>query len=191
MDLVTYVNSPEKWKSCKQLIVLIIYTYYVCVRADLGFNNNLCMSSMHCMLLLLLFVAEAWTEGQDLLPQLHPKSQAVVLKKVKKIFKGAKFVTKEETKSKDPDDDSGTSSAQSTTTSKDQFVQYYAPALPPMSTYYYHPNQLWPYSYPTPLYNYPLITYRPWMNLHTHLFNSIEFASILAYWLISLSMAQN
>jgi hypothetical protein len=29
------------------------------------------------------------------------------------------------------------------------------------------------------------------MNLHTHLFNSIEFASILAYWLISLSMAQN
>jgi copper chaperone CopZ len=91
------------------------------------------------------------------------EDRSLVLKKVKKIFKGAKFETKEETKNKDPDDDSGTSSAQSTTTTtKDQFVQYYVPALPPMSTYYHHPDQLWPYySYPTPPYNYPLITYRP------------------------------
>jgi hypothetical protein len=89
------------------------------------------------------------------------EDRSVVLKKVKKIFKGAKFVTKEETKNKDPDDDSGTSSAQNTRTTKDQFFPHYAPALPPMSTYYYHPDQLWPYSYPTPPYNYPLITYRP------------------------------
>jgi hypothetical protein len=91
------------------------------------------------------------------------EDRSVVLKKVKKIFKGAKFVTKEETKNKDPDDDSGTSSAQTTTTTttKDQFVQYYAPALPPMSTYNYHQDQLWPYSYPTPPYYDPLIRYRP------------------------------
>ncbi len=166
----------------------------VCIRLNTKYSK---IPNWSWLLTVILFVCAGITDIQvdkeksKIVVVGKVEDRSVVLKKVKKIFKGAKFVTKEETKNKDPDDDSGTSGAESTTTTKDQFVQYYAPALPPMSTYYYHPDQLWPYSYPTPPYNYPLITYRPWMNLHTHLFSSIEFASILAYWPISLSMAQN